>query len=150
MGDLYANILRTDEHGHIWLDSKSNTIQTEKNNYIYVGNTNPKYVLSWRNEFFWRGISLGFMINARVGGTEIFVGAREVAAAEKSAVDRERRRVYGLEDEIPLRVCDSSLFLGVTAPKHVYDALFAFGDRAYHGVGEGFPAAKGYHRTGAG
>ena len=68
---------------------------------------------------------------------EIFVGAREVAAAEKSAVDRERRRVYGLEDEIPLRVCDSSLFLGVTAPKHVYDALFAFGDRAYHGVGEG-------------
>ena len=68
MGDLYANILRTDEHGHIWLDSKSNTIQTEKNNYIYVGNTNPKYVLSWRNEFFWRGISLGFMINARVGG----------------------------------------------------------------------------------
>ena len=68
MGDLYANILRTDEHGHIWLDSKSNTIQTEKNNYLYVGNTNPKYVLSWRNEFFWRGISLGFMINARVGG----------------------------------------------------------------------------------
>ena len=68
MGDLYANILRTDEHGHIWLDSKSNTIQTEKNNYIYVGNTNPKYVLSWRNEFFWRGISLGFMINSRVGG----------------------------------------------------------------------------------
>ena len=68
MGDLYANILRTDEHGHIGLDSKSNTIQTEKNNYIYVGNTNPKYVLSWRNEFFWRGISLGFMINARVGG----------------------------------------------------------------------------------
>lgn len=68
MGDLYANILRTDEHGHIWLDSKSNTIQTEKNNYIYVGNTNPKYVLSWRNEFFWRGISLGFMINARIGG----------------------------------------------------------------------------------
>ena len=54
--------------------------------------------------------------------------------------------MYGLEDEIPLRVCDSSLFLGVTAPKHVYDALFAFGDRAYHGVGEGFPAAARMRR----
>lgn len=68
MGDLYANILRTDEHGHIWLDSKTHTLQAEKNDYIYVGNTNPKYTLSWRNDFQWKGVSLGFMINARIGG----------------------------------------------------------------------------------
>ncbi len=68
MGDLYVNKLRTDEHGHIWLDSKTHTLQAEKNDYIYVGNTNPKYTLSWRNDFQWKGVSLGFMINARIGG----------------------------------------------------------------------------------
>ena len=44
------------------------TLETDKNNYVYAGNTNPKYTLSWRNEFNWKGISLGFMLNARVGG----------------------------------------------------------------------------------
>ena len=49
--------------------------------------------------------------------------------------------MYGLENE---NCCGSAMalpFLGVTAPKHVYDALLRSGDRAYHGVGEGFPAA---------
>ncbi len=105
MGDLYANILRTDEHGHIWLDSKSNTIQTEKNNYIYVGNTNPKYVLSWRNEFFWRGISLGFMINARVGGRG--------ASATQAVLD-----YYGVS-ETPAKARDNG---GVLVNGYKYDA----------------------------
>ena len=68
MGDVYVNTMRTDEHGHIWMNSMTGTLETDKNNYVYAGNTNPKYTLSWRNEFNWKGISLGFMLNARVGG----------------------------------------------------------------------------------
>ena len=68
MGDVYVNTMRTDEHGHIWMNSMTGALETDKNNYIYAGNTNPKYTLSWRNEFNWKGISLGFMLNARVGG----------------------------------------------------------------------------------
>ena len=68
MGDVYVNTMRTDEHGHIWMNSMTGTLETDKNNYVYAGNSNPKYTLSWRNEFNWKGISLGFMLNARVGG----------------------------------------------------------------------------------
>ena len=68
MGDVYVNTMRTDEHGHIWMNSMTGALETDKNNYVYAGNTNPKYTLSWRNEFNWKGISLGFMLNARVGG----------------------------------------------------------------------------------
>ena len=68
MGDVYVNTMRTDEHGYIWMNSMTGALETDKNNYIYAGNTNPKYTLSWRNEFNWKGISLGFMLNARVGG----------------------------------------------------------------------------------
>ena len=68
MGDVYVNTMRTDEHGYIWMNSMTGALETDKNNYVYAGNTNPKYTLSWRNEFNWKGISLGFMLNARVGG----------------------------------------------------------------------------------
>ena len=71
MGDLYVNTLRTDDLGYIWVNSKTDAVEGNKNNYIYVGNTNSKYTLSWRNNFHWNGISLGFMINARVGGVGV-------------------------------------------------------------------------------
>lgn len=71
MGDLYANTLRTDDHGHIWVNSRTKRVEGDKNNYIYVGNTNPKYTLSWRNNIHWKGFNLGFMINARVGGVGV-------------------------------------------------------------------------------
>jgi TonB-linked SusC/RagA family outer membrane protein len=68
MGDVYVNTLRTDEHGDIWMNSMTGALETDKNNYVYAGNTNPKYTLSWRNEFNWKGVNLSFMLNARVGG----------------------------------------------------------------------------------
>lgn len=71
MGDLYVNTLRTDERGYIWVNSKTNTLAGDKNNYVYAGNTNPKYTLSWRNNLRWKGINLGFMLNARVGGVGV-------------------------------------------------------------------------------
>lgn len=71
MGDIYVNTMRTDEHGNIFVDSMTGALQTDKNNYVYVGNVNPKYTLSWRNEFSWKGLNLGVMINARVGGVGV-------------------------------------------------------------------------------
>lgn len=71
MGDLYVNTMRTDEHGQVWINSMTGALQTMKENYVYAGNTNPKYMLSWRNDFNWKGLNLGFMINARVGGVGV-------------------------------------------------------------------------------
>ncbi len=68
MGDVYVNTMRTDADGAIWVNSMTGALETDKNNYVYAGNTNPKYNLSWRNEFNWKGLSMGVMLSARVGG----------------------------------------------------------------------------------
>ncbi len=70
MGDIYVNTLKTDDHGYIWV-SPAGDVATDPNNFIYAGNTNPSYTLSWRNSFNWKGLSLGFMFNARVGGVGV-------------------------------------------------------------------------------
>ncbi len=35
---------------------------------IYLGSVLPKGNLSWRNEFSWKNINLGFLVTARLGG----------------------------------------------------------------------------------
>lgn len=87
MGDIYVNTLKTDDHGYIWV-SPAGDIATDPNHFIYAGNTNPAYTLSWRNSFNWKGLSLGFMLNARVGGVGVsltqaamdYYGVSEVTA----------------------------------------------------------------------
>lgn len=74
IGDLYVTALRTDEHGYIDVDYVNNTVAIDKNagerkdGWIYAGNSQAKYTMGWRNSFNWKGLSLGFLINARVGG----------------------------------------------------------------------------------
>lgn len=71
MGDLYVNTMRTDEHGQIWINSMTGALETDKNNYVYAGNTNPKYNMSWRNQFDWKGFNLSFLVTARIGGVGV-------------------------------------------------------------------------------
>ena len=94
MGDVYVNTMRTDEHGYIWMNSMTGALETDKNNYVYAGNTNPKYTLSWRNEFNWKGISLGFMLNARVGGIGA-VSYTHLSFAFKETFNKDRSIVFG-------------------------------------------------------
>ena len=49
-------------------------------------------------------------------GAEVFVGAREMAAAEEPAVDRQRRGMHGLEYAVALRVGDGAFFLCIRSP----------------------------------
>jgi hypothetical protein len=49
MGDIYVNTLRTDEHGAIYVDPGSQTVVAETNKFVYAGNNNPKYNISWGN-----------------------------------------------------------------------------------------------------
>jgi len=74
IGDLYVTALRTDEHGYIDVDYVNNTVAVDNNagdrkdGWIYAGNSQAKYTLGWRNSFSYKGITFGFLINARVGG----------------------------------------------------------------------------------
>ena len=71
MGDIYVNTLRTDEHGAIYVNPSDQTVLVENNNFVYAGNTSPKYNLGWGGNASWKGFSLSFMFNARVGGTVV-------------------------------------------------------------------------------
>ncbi len=77
MGDLYVTCLQTDFHGFINVDYVNNTVAVDHNagpyhdGYIYAGNSQAKYRMGWRNSFSWNGISLGFLVSARVGGVGV-------------------------------------------------------------------------------
>lgn len=71
MGDIYVSSIRTDEHGVIYVDPLSNKVVAESNKFIYAGNAAPKYNLGWGGDFGWNGISLSFLVSARVGGVVV-------------------------------------------------------------------------------
>jgi TonB-linked SusC/RagA family outer membrane protein len=73
MGDFYVNTLKTDEHGYVVVDQSSQTVIPDANHFVYGGNVNPLYNLGFRNDFEWKGIHLGFLITARIGGEAVSV-----------------------------------------------------------------------------
>jgi TonB-linked SusC/RagA family outer membrane protein len=74
IGDLYVTVLRTDSHGYIDVDYVNNTVAVDKSTgdrkdgWVYAGNSQAKYTMGWRNSFSYKGVTLGFLVNARVGG----------------------------------------------------------------------------------
>ncbi len=74
IGDIYVTALTRDEHGYVVVDYKSNSVSVDRtagdlgDGWVYAGNSEAKYTMGWRNSFSWKGISLSFLITARVGG----------------------------------------------------------------------------------
>ena len=71
MGDIYVTSLKTDEHGNIYVHPAESTVTADYQNYIYAGDTAPKHLLSWGNEFNFKGFNLNFLFNARLGGVVV-------------------------------------------------------------------------------
>ncbi len=88
MGDIYVNTLKTDEHGFIKVNLVDRTVSSDPDNFVRAGNANPDYTMGWRNNFEWKGVTLGFLINARFGGVGVsstqakldFFGASKASA----------------------------------------------------------------------
>ena len=68
IGDIYVNTLRTDEHGAIYVHPSDQVIVTQPDEFIKAGNSAPKYKLGGGNTFTYKGLSLGCLFTARVGG----------------------------------------------------------------------------------
>ncbi len=71
MGDIYATKLKQDVNGYIYVNPMNNSIELEPNAYIKVGSAAPKYNIGFSNSFAWKGLSLDFLIDARVGGVVV-------------------------------------------------------------------------------
>lgn len=70
MGDLYVDKgLKTDGNGAIWVDSQSGKLAVETYDAPKkVGTMNAKYNMGFNNTFAYKGLSLGVVLTARVGG----------------------------------------------------------------------------------
>ncbi len=70
MTDIYVyNYLKTDNNGNIFVDSQTGNLEIRSSNTPRkVGNLSPDYTLGWNNNFNYKGINLGVVLSARVGG----------------------------------------------------------------------------------
>ena len=69
MGDVYTYTdFKRDAEGNIALDSNGNVMQTNLSNPQYRGSVLPKGNLGFSNDFSWKGVNLGFVLTARLGG----------------------------------------------------------------------------------
>ena len=100
MGAIYVNTLKTDEHGHIIVDLISQKVTADPDNFVYAGNANPDYTIGWRNNFEWKGLTLGVVVNGRFGGvgvssTQAKLDAYGVSKASAEARDNGGALVNG-------------------------------------------------------
>ena len=70
LGDLYTNSdLVYNQDGYIEVDKSGNVaVKDDYMEDIYLGSVFPKYNLAWRNDFSWKGLNLGMLFTARIGG----------------------------------------------------------------------------------
>ena len=70
LGDLYTNSdLVYNREGFIEVDKNGNVaVKDDYMEDIYLGSVFPKYNLAWRNDFSWKGLNLGVLFTARIGG----------------------------------------------------------------------------------
>lgn len=98
IGDLWVTTLARDYHNNVIVDYVENTVHKDEkagpngDGWIYAGNAEPKYTMGWRNDFSWKGLHLGFLINARIGGrvvsmTQAYMDAYGTSVASAQARD---------------------------------------------------------------
>ncbi len=69
MGDLYSYVdFARDAEGNILIQDGKPVKQTVSGNPRFLGSVLPKANIGLSNEFSWKGINLGFLITARLGG----------------------------------------------------------------------------------
>ncbi len=73
IGDFYVTGLKTDEKGEIYVDPNSSAVTTDPDTWIYAGNTEARFRLGWNNQFSYKGLNLGVLVDARIGGRGVSV-----------------------------------------------------------------------------
>lgn len=69
MGDLYIDrVVKRDREGNPVLDAQGNLLIDKLPTPIYRGSVLPDANLGLVNEFSWKGLNVGFMFSARLGG----------------------------------------------------------------------------------
>lgn len=69
MGDVYSYTdFARDNEGNIALDASGNVMRQTLSNPKYCGSVLPKGNIGFSNDFTWKGLNVGFLVTARLGG----------------------------------------------------------------------------------
>lgn len=93
LGDLYGNSFKRDEAGKVIISAEDKLPELNTDRQQYLGNSQPKCTLGWSNSFNLYGISINFLIDARIGGdvmsfTQGQLDAKGVSKNAGEAMDR--------------------------------------------------------------
>ena len=91
IGDFYVTGLKTDEKGEIYVDPNSSAVTTDPDTWIYAGNTEARFRLGWNNQFSYKGLNLGVLVDARIGGRGVSVTQALMDRARRASVFRTSR-----------------------------------------------------------
>lgn len=95
IGDVYVSDFERDAQGNAIV--RDGTYIRQSENAVYAGNVNPKYTMGLVNNFAWKGLELGFVINARFGGIGVSLTQETMDAygvSENVAAAREQGGVW--------------------------------------------------------
>ena len=56
------------DYAHEFSPKSGNLLLTDEGDDIYLGSVFPDHMLAWRNDFSWKGVNLGVLFTARIGG----------------------------------------------------------------------------------
>lgn len=88
----------------------TNTVTTDPNTWLYGGNTEARFRLGWNNRFSYKGVNLGVLFDARIGGQGVSATQALMdrwGASQDSADARENGGVWISEDQ---KVPDARVF----------------------------------------
>ena len=71
MSDIYVTSFKQDHNGYVNVNPQTGRFEVDQDNFFKIGDATPKYNLGISNQFHWKGLTLGFLINARVGGVVV-------------------------------------------------------------------------------
>ncbi len=130
-GDLYGYKFQRNANGQILLDTKTGA-PLKTTNPEYIGNLEPKFSLGWNNNFNYKRFSLGFLINAKIGGkcvsqTEAMLDGYGVSQRSGEARDNGGVAVDAMQGTTAVNKVDPKLYYtsvggrnGILEP-YVYD-----------------------------
>ena len=92
LGDIYGNAFVRNDDGSIQVNADGSPVNKTGNKDL-LGNANPDCLLGWSNTFTYKGFTLYFLVDARIGGdvmslTEADLDSRGVTKATAEARDR--------------------------------------------------------------
>lgn len=67
IGDIYVSTFQKDAAGNVIFNTQTG-LPKRSSEYTYAGNSSPDYIIGWTNDFNWKGLELGFVLQGSFGG----------------------------------------------------------------------------------